>query len=144
MATGYAASWARLELTAWLAVDLPDGELFDDLVLVAYEVLANTVDHAYSHSPDGAGPVRLLARRSQDAIHITVADHGVWRVGAGPSALDGFRGRGLSLVRLLMPDVHVETTATGTVVHLRSPAPPPATLRHPAGRADSSGLCSRR
>lgn len=121
MATGYTATWGRREFADWLAVDLAAGELFDDLVLIAYETLANTADHAYTHTAGGTGPVRLLARRSHDTIQITVSDHGIWH----QTPDNGFRGHGLALIRLLIHDVHIELRSTGTIVHLRTPLPPP-------------------
>lgn len=97
-ATGATAAWARWQFGAWLALDLAAGDLFDDLVLVVYEALANAADHAYP--TPGAGPVRLCARRTRHAVHITVSDHGTWRdVSAAPTS----RGRGLFLIRQLVP-----------------------------------------
>lgn len=128
-ADGPTASRARHEFTAWLAIDLPAGEQFDDLVLAVYEMLANAADHAYVDSPTGPGPVRLRARRSRTALHLTVSDHGTWRPPAAPtSAADtpAGRGRGLPLIRVLVLDVHVEAGPAGTTVHLRAPLPPPA------------------
>lgn len=113
-------AWARREFANWLAVDLPAGDLFDDLVLVVYEALANTVDHAYINTAAGTGPVELIARRSNDAIRISVMDHGTWR---DAPTIQTFRGRGLPLIRLLVHDVHVEIGPTGTTVHLRTPLP---------------------
>lgn len=124
-ATGYTAAWGRREFTAWLAVDLPAGGLFDDLVLAVYEALANTAEHAYRDT-DEPGPVRLLARRSRDAVQIVVTDHGTWH----PTPSDGapaesFRGRGLSLITMLVHDMHLDLGPAGTLVHLRTPLPPP-------------------
>ncbi len=128
-ATGATAARARRAFATWLAVDLAAGDLFDDLVLVVYEALANAVDHAYRYSI--TGPVRLLARRTRRAVHVTVADHGTWRVAATgvrtaePGEVN-VRGRGLALIRRLVPDVHIDRSATGTVVHLRAAVPAPS------------------
>lgn len=121
-ATGQTAARARRAFATWLAVDLAAGDLFDDLVLAVYEALANAADHAYRRTV--AGPVRLLARRTRRAVHITVADHGTWPEDAGTGSTVGsgdvtVRGRGLPLIRLLVPDVHIERGPTGTTVHLR-------------------------
>lgn len=131
-ADGPTASRARHEFEAWLAIDIPHGEVFDDLVLAVYETLANAADHAYLDSATGPGSVALLARRSRTALHVTVVDHGTWRPRAAPrhpAAAPAVRGRGLPLIRLLIRDVYIDTGSAGTTVHLRTPLPPPA--EHP-------------
>ena len=108
-------------------MDLAAGDLFDDLVLAVYEALANTVDHVYRHAPE-PGPVRIFACRFDDAIRVTITDHGNWRDGddtADTTRL--FRGRGLPLIRVLIPNVYLEHGPAGTTVHLRAPLPPPIT-----------------
>lgn len=115
------ASRTRREFAAWLTVDLAAGDLFDDLVLVVYEALANAAEHAYADTPTGTGPVALRVHRSRTCIQMTVSDQGHWRAPAGA----GFRGRGLSLMRLLVGDLHIERGPSGTVVHLRTALPPP-------------------
>ncbi len=120
------ATWARHEFDAWLAIDVPPGELFDDMVLAVYESLANAADHAYLDTTR-PGPVQLLARRSRTALHITVTDRGTWRPPVVPAtAPPAVRGRGLPLIRLLIPDVHIELGSRGTTVRLRTPLPRPA------------------
>ncbi len=110
---------ARLEFAGWLATDVPDGQLSEDLVLVVYEALANVVDHAYG---DRTGDVRLTAHRSRTAVRITVADCGGWVPQTGPAC----RGHGLTVIRLLMTEMHIVSDSTGTVVHLRRDVPAPA------------------
>jgi anti-sigma regulatory factor (Ser/Thr protein kinase) len=128
-ATGATAARARRAFATWLAVDLAAGDRFDDLVLVVYEAVANAVDHAYRSTI--VGPVRLLARRTRRAVHVTVVDHGTWREApmggrtAGPGGVN-VRGRGLALIRRLVPDVHIEHSTSGTTVHLRAPVPSPS------------------
>jgi anti-sigma regulatory factor (Ser/Thr protein kinase) len=128
-ATGATAARARRAFATWLAVDLAAGDLVDDLVLAVYEAVANAVDHAYRRTV--VGPVRLLARRTHRAVHVTVADHGTWceaAIGgrtAGPGDVS-VRGRGLAMIRRLVPNVYVELSTTGTTVHLRAPAPSPS------------------
>jgi serine/threonine-protein kinase RsbW len=128
-ATGATAARARRAFATWLAVDLAAGDLVDDLVLVVYEAVANAVDHAYRHTV--VGPVRLLARRTRRAVHLTVTDHGTWREAAtggrtaGPGDVN-VRGRGLALIRRFVPHVYIELSTTGTTVHLRAPVPSPS------------------
>lgn len=114
----------RRALAGWLALDVAAGELLDDVVLVVYEALANVADHAYASAPDGVGAVRLTAHRAHGSLRITVADDGQWRVGTDSP----FRSRGLLLIRMLIEQVYIETTGSGTSVHLRCglPAPEPA------------------
>jgi anti-sigma regulatory factor (Ser/Thr protein kinase) len=120
-----------------LEIDVPAGELFDDLVLAVYETLANAADHAYLDTD--TGPVQLLARRSRTALHVTVTDRGTWRTPASPTtAAPTIRGRGLPLIHVLVHDVHVELGPRGTTVHLRTPLPPPA--EGPGGRSSSPQL----
>lgn len=110
---------ARLEFTAWLAVDVRPGELADDLALVVYEAMANVVDHAYG---DRTGDVRLTAHRAHATVRITVADRGGWVAQSGPAC----RGHGLTVIRLLMTEMHIVSDYSGTVVHLRRDVPAPA------------------
>ena len=84
-----------------------------DLVLSAYEALANAAEHAY---PSGHGPVDLVAARSTDGrVLVTVRDHGQWRE---PPLDPGFRGRGLLMIKALTPRVEVLPGPQGTTVHM--------------------------
>jgi Histidine kinase-like ATPase domain len=62
------ASLARQEFKAWLAIDVPAGELFDDLVLAVYEALANAVDHAYLDTDTGRSQESRRRRRNPRAF----------------------------------------------------------------------------
>ena len=117
-ATAHNATAIRREFARWLAVDVADGDQAEDLVLVVYEALANVVDHAYS---SGEGPVRLVAHRTQLAVRVTVADDGRWQ----PRSGSPFRNHGLSVMRMLIAQVHVASTASGTTVHLSTAFPEP-------------------
>lgn len=113
-ATPQDAAWLRHELAAWLALDVPD-EPLDDLVLATYEAIANAAEHAYANHTNTAGPIHLHAHRTRDCVVITVTDEGKWRIPTG----ERFRSRGLALMHLLVPDVHIGPNHTGTTVHLR-------------------------
>lgn len=113
-ATPHDAARLRHELAAWLALDVPD-EPLDDLVLATYEAIANAAEHAYADHTNTAGPIRLHAHRYHNCVTVTVTDEGTWRIPTG----QGFRSRGLALIRLLVPDVHIGPNHTGTTVHLR-------------------------
>jgi serine/threonine-protein kinase RsbW len=124
LATAQDATRLRHELTAWLAVDVSDDQL-DDLVLAAYEALANAAEHAYPDRGDGARPIHLDARRAQDCVLVVITDEGTWRTPTG----EHFRSRGLAVIHRLVPDVHISRGPTGTVVHLRMWLPPDGTTR---------------
>ena len=114
VATPQDAARLRHELAAWLTLDVPD-EPLEDLVLAAYEAIANAAEHAYADHPDTAGPIRLHAHRHHDCVTVAVIDQGTWRIPTG----QGFRSRGLALMHLLVPDVHIGPNNTGTTVQLR-------------------------
>jgi anti-sigma regulatory factor (Ser/Thr protein kinase) len=102
-------------------VDLAPGDLLDDLILAVYEALANVADHAYTHTPSSVGALQLTAHRAHELLRITISDRGRWR----PTTNAPFRNRGLPLIRQLIAQVHIETTASGTVMHLRTTLPAP-------------------
>lgn len=126
IASAHAVARVRQQLHDWLTLDVPSS-VVNDLVLVVYEALANTVEHAYVDHLDGTGPVRLEACRTDGQLLITVSDEGIWRT---PTGDDPFRGRGLALMRRLAHEVTVDSDHNGTVVHLivnLDTPPPPAT-----------------
>ena len=96
-------------------------ELIDDLQLSVNEAVSNAVEHAYP--PDRRGDVVAeLARAADGAIAARVRDFGQWRP---PAADQGYRGRGLGMIRTLAQDVTVErdsgTEVTFRVVDTHSP-----------------------
>jgi anti-sigma regulatory factor (Ser/Thr protein kinase) len=114
VATPQDAARLRHELAAWLSLDVPD-EPLEDLVLATYEAIANAAEHAYVDHIDTAGPIRLHAHRRPACVTVTVVDEGTWRMPTG----QGFRSRGLALMHLLVPDLHIGPNEIGTTVHLR-------------------------
>ncbi|MGH3839421.1 MAG: ATP-binding protein [Pseudonocardiaceae bacterium] len=111
VATVHNATALRHQFRDWLALDLPTN-VVGDLVLAVYEAIANAAEHAYADRP---GSVQLEAHRAADHILIAVSDQGRWRTPTG----DGFRGRGIHLMRLLTQNIHTRCDNRGTVVHLR-------------------------
>lgn len=106
------ATALRRQFHDWLALDLP-AHVVGDLVLAVYEAIANAAEHAYAnHRP---GSMQLEAHRAADHILIAVSDQGRWRTTSG----DGFRGRGIQLMRLLTKNLYTRCDHRGTVVHLR-------------------------
>ena len=78
----------RRTLQDWaLAAGLPHTTAAD-LVLAAYEAMANSAEHAYRNR---SGTIDLLATCDDDEVVVTVRDRGDWRP---PPADPGHRGRG--------------------------------------------------
>lgn len=116
---GPLAAWAR-------SMGLAD-ETVDDVVLASYEALANAAEHAYrgrveevppgGADSNGTRQITLSAERTDDAVVVTVADHGRW---LDHSERGGSRGRGLVLMRELADDMHIDigNDRSGTTVCL--------------------------
>ncbi|MFI7598087.1 SpoIIE family protein phosphatase [Actinoplanes sp. NPDC049681] len=102
-----ASATMRRDLRAALSGQV-DQDLLDDLQLAATEAVNNAVEHAQRPSRPQVD-VRLHA--GGDVIRVSVQDYGSWRGRAAP--MD--RGRGAMLMNAY-GDVHVTTTATGTLV----------------------------
>jgi serine/threonine-protein kinase RsbW len=104
----------RRKLQDWaLAAGLPPTTV-GDLVLAAYEAMANAAEHAYRDRP---GTIDLLATSDDDEVVVTVRDRGDWRP---PPADPGHRGRGLMMIRS-MSQAEVEPGPGGTTVRMRWP-----------------------
>jgi serine phosphatase RsbU (regulator of sigma subunit)/anti-sigma regulatory factor (Ser/Thr protein kinase) len=82
-----------------------------EIVMAVHEASANVVEHAYG--PAG-GTITITARYEDDQVEVLVRDSGMWR-----GVSKGDRGNGLRLMRGLMNDVIVDTSADGTVVRMR-------------------------
>jgi serine phosphatase RsbU (regulator of sigma subunit)/anti-sigma regulatory factor (Ser/Thr protein kinase) len=117
---------AREALRVWLA-GAPVGEMdAHDIVLAAWEAVANATEHSMS----GTG-FRLHVQLLEATVRVVVEDDGTWV----PSSARPDRGRGLQLMRSLMSSVEVEPGPRGTRVTLekhlpvREPEPPVTTGR---------------
>ncbi|MGW7535977.1 ATP-binding protein [Amycolatopsis sp. NPDC054798] len=110
-----AAAALRRKLKAWLE-ELPlDSDSCHEIVLAAYEALANVVVHAY---PERSGWARLYAEWAGDTVRATVTDTGRGmppRRGrtADPAAPGG---RGLRIIDEVTDQMTVESGARGTRV----------------------------
>ena len=101
----------RRALSRWLEdLEVPR-PVATEIVMGVHEAAANVVEHAYG--PAG-GTITITAKHVGDDVEVLIRDSGTWR---GSSR--GDRGNGLRLMRGLMDDVLVDTSATGTVVALR-------------------------
>ncbi|NNH75979.1 ATP-binding protein [Nocardia uniformis] len=86
--------------------------------LAVTEACSNTVEHGYR---DQDGTVHVEAATTESDVCIRVVDEGSWKPPQPEST--GIRGRGLALIRALMPNVAVYTGSGGTSVELRVPLP---------------------
>lgn len=114
------AAVARRALTAWLAPLPWLEETAQDLVFAASEAVTNCVDHAYA-APDAAPDAIVLEahEHSDDGrirVEVTVADRGRWH---DPPSDQGFRGRGINMMRALAESVTLDGSEAGTTVVLR-------------------------
>lgn len=118
-ANAAAAGDASRRVGEWLHDSVhPDAERASDIVLAAYEALANCADHAYRNH-DGPGPMTVDAAYDIDTstVHLCVSDHGRW-VDPHRQPADIARGRGLRLMQALCDEFSVTGTETGTTVCL--------------------------
>ncbi|HEY2206291.1 MAG TPA: SpoIIE family protein phosphatase [Pseudonocardia sp.] len=95
-----------------------------DLQLALGEAAANAVDHAYP--PDRPGGFSYDLELNPDgSVQVAVTDEGTWR----PVPTDnGYRGRGLAMIRSLGRDVSLDT-AGGTRIEFTVPVEPAAPAR---------------
>lgn len=99
------ADWAcRLGLAA---------DTISDLVLGAYEAMANVVEHAYHDRAGGLIDLYAHADSARRTVTVTVTDYGRWRPPpAGPTR----RGRGLPLIHGLTKNAKISASPHGTTV----------------------------
>ncbi|MFI6031462.1 ATP-binding protein [Amycolatopsis magusensis] len=112
-ATPMNASQLRGLLNRWLRGLGLTGDLLEDVVLAAYEAMANVVDHAYAGEP---GPLDLHAHAHAGTCTITIADQGRWRT--APPTSGSFRGRGLGMMHELSNEVLMRSNERGTTVRM--------------------------
>lgn len=105
----------RHALSSWATgIGMP-GRQREELVLAAYEAMANSVEHAYGEQDgDPGGVVDLHAAHTPDGtVVVTVTDYGRWQE---PVSSDGVRGRGILLMRALADHTTITRVDTGTTV----------------------------
>ncbi|MEU2175678.1 MULTISPECIES: ATP-binding protein [Nocardia] len=105
----------RHTLQEWLAECGMAAAPAYDVLLAVGEACTNAVEHG--HHGDG-GTVRLRASIDGDELRVTISDSGRWKQ-PDPQP-DSLRGRGMPLIRALIPEVTVTTGDSGTVVDLRT------------------------
>jgi serine/threonine-protein kinase RsbW len=112
-ATAEEVTKLRHVLTEWAAgTDLP-AVTRQDLVLAAYEAMANVVEHAYRGGPAGTVEVRATYHPG-DGLTLVVADRGRWRAPVETR----FRGHGLPFLHAVAA-TEIERGREGTTVTVR-------------------------
>jgi|ERR1700694_217841 len=118
------AAQTRVEFYAWLQRHFSlGGERLNDLVLTAYEALANAAEFAYL-ATESTGTMDLRADYDSglDNLTVTISDRGTWREPVDSSLQSGphirLRGRGIPLMRALADEATFHTTSAGTRVRL--------------------------
>jgi len=103
----------RRALADWAARMGFTAEAVTDLVLAAYEAMANVVEHAYRDHLGGLLDLRAQVDAARRTVVVTVTDYGRWRPPAqGPT----IRGRGLPLIRGLTKHTEINSSQRGTTV----------------------------
>jgi len=102
----------RHELAGWLAAaDLPD-RIRSSVTLATHEAAASAIEHA---AP--CEWVDVHAGIEEETVTVAVRDTGVWK----HARLDDERGRGLIMIKALVPRVEIITEPDGTTVRMISP-----------------------
>ena len=118
------AAQTRVEFGEWLQQHFSlGGERLNDLVLSAYEALANAAEFAYLDT-ESTGTMDLRAHydSGSDSLTVTINDCGTWRQPVDTSLPSDprlrLRGRGFPLMRGLADEATIHTTSAGTQVRL--------------------------
>jgi serine phosphatase RsbU (regulator of sigma subunit)/anti-sigma regulatory factor (Ser/Thr protein kinase) len=104
---------SRTALRNWLARAHVHPEQSMKVLIAAGEAVSNAIEHGHRARP---GVISLDAIVLTDRVQLTITDTGSWKP-PGPAS-DIQRGRGIGLMRQLMHDVTIDSTDTGTTVHL--------------------------
>jgi anti-sigma regulatory factor (Ser/Thr protein kinase) len=127
----------RSALRRWLRASGVGSPEAEELVLAAWEVCANAIEHPVRPSGDG---VTLVASATEGRVRMEVQDTGRWRE---RTARRAHRGLGLRLVTGLMDHVAIVGGAAGTRVVMSaasSPShPPPGTRGIGVSRSSGGG-----
>ena len=100
----------RGELRAWMANMALRMDHSDDCLVAVCEAVTNAIEHG--NDVEGR-PIDMRADYSANRFSFSISDHGKWKL---PVDSGGARGRGLTLIRLLMDEMTVDETDHGTTI----------------------------
>jgi serine phosphatase RsbU (regulator of sigma subunit)/anti-sigma regulatory factor (Ser/Thr protein kinase) len=106
----------RREVRAWLELAGVDEPIANDLLIAVGEACMNVVQHAYANEAHRL--VRVEGAVIDGDVVLTVTDTGTWKEHSTRSV----GGRGVKLMRDLVPSVQFSRRATGTTVTFRCPS----------------------
>jgi serine/threonine-protein kinase RsbW len=112
-ATAEQLSQLRHALADWATGHGLAAHITKDMVLAAYEAMANVVLHAYRDRVSGTLDLYAHADQVRAIVTVSVADYGCWRP---PPADHSSRGRGLSVIRGLAEHTGIRRNRSGTTV----------------------------
>jgi PAS domain S-box-containing protein len=104
----------RAALRSWLTKAGVEPGQIQDVLIAAGEAVANAIEHGHRDRPEGA--ISLRATAVGDGLQVTVTDTGAWKTPRDSAG--SHRGRGISLMRHLMEDLNIQSSGTGTTVHM--------------------------
>ena len=102
----------RSALRKWLSDSGVDADTSEDIVLAAWEVCANAIEHPVARSD---ATTTIVATRQALGVQVVVEDSGSWRDVRSPRP---DRGLGLRLARAMVDCVSVVRDRPGTAVIL--------------------------
>lgn len=107
---------SRNALRGWLTRAGVEPDQIQDVLIATGEAVSNAIEHG--HRDQRAGTVSLRATAIFDRLQVTVTDTGAWKT---PTEIADFsRGRGISLMRVLMEDCNIQSGAAGTIVSMQA------------------------
>lgn len=106
---------SRNALRGWLNRAGVEPDQIQDVLIATGEAVANAIEHGHR---DQVGTVSLRATAIVDRLQVTVTDTGAWKT---PTEVADFsRGRGISLMRVLMEDCSIQSSEAGTTVSMHA------------------------
>jgi anti-sigma regulatory factor (Ser/Thr protein kinase) len=107
---------SRNALRGWLNRAGIEPDQVQDVLIATGEAVANAIEHG--HRDQRVGTVSLRATAIVDRLQVTVTDTGAWKT---PNQVAEFsRGRGISLMRVLMEDCSIQSSEAGTTVSMQA------------------------
>lgn len=107
---------SRNALRGWLTRAGVEPDQIQDVLIATGEAVANAIEHG--HRDQRVGTVSLRATAIVDRLQVTITDTGAWKTPAHTAEFS--RGRGISLMRVLMEDCSIESSEAGTTVSMHA------------------------